>query len=86
VDAFGAELERSLHVVVHHERDAGTHTEISKRPPALDPLGSRHALEPELDERGSAVDRNPRGAEVVDEGVQDHVALARSSSVAGSSA
>ena len=51
----------------------------------LDQLGGREVLQPQLDQRGSPVDRGARDLEVVDESVQDHFSFTRSSSVAGSS-
>src|SRR5438045_5037035 len=72
VDAVSAERDGCLDVVVDDKRHARLGAEIAKRSPRLDPLERRGVLEPKLHERGSPLDRDPRDAEVVDEGVQDH--------------
>src|SRR5262249_57226403 len=75
VDAGRTEHDRSVDVIVDDEGDTGAGTEVAKRLPLLDPLDGRDVLEPQLDECRSALDRDPRDADVVNEGVQDHVVL-----------
>ena len=86
VDAVGSERDRRLDVVVDDERDGGVRAQLPERQALLDQLGGGEVFQAKLDERRAAVDRGARDIEVVDEGVQDHATLARSSRVAGSSA
>jgi hypothetical protein len=80
------EHERRLDVIVHDERDAVTCTEASRCAPALDHVHTRRVLQPPLDDCRAALDGEPRGLQLVYEGVQFHEIFARASSVSGSSA
>ncbi len=80
VDAVGAELERRLDVVVDDEG----RVELPERPPDLDQLRRRRALEAQLDDGRARGDGGLRGREVLDDRVHSH--RMRASSVSGSSA
>ena len=68
VDAVGPELERRLDVVVDDER----RVELPERPPDLDQLRRRRALQAQLDDGRAAGDRGLRGREVLDDRVHSH--------------
>ena len=57
--------------------------ELAKRSPDLDELPRRRALDAQLDHGGAARDGRARRLEVLDERVQPHAILARSSSDSG---
>src|SRR6185295_16280496 len=85
VYALGAELERSLHVVVDDERHAEPRAQAPRRPAALDDVDARNVLQAPLHHCGAALDGQPGGFELVDDRVQLHEILVRESSVPGSS-
>ena len=86
VDAVGFQPDRRFHIVIDDERDARACAQVPEQPSLLDQLSGRQPFQSQLDQRRPAVDRGPRDLVVVDQGVQDHVSFARSSSVAGSNA
>ena len=78
--------ERCFDVVIHDERDAVTCTQASRRASPLDHVHAWHVLQTPLHDGRAALDRNPRGLQLVNECVELHEILARASSVSGSSA
>ena len=80
VDAVRAEPQRRLDVVVHHEE----RVELGEALARVDELVRARALAPQLHDGGAALDRGPRGREVLDDRVQPHESLARESSFFGS--
>src|SRR3954454_20823205 len=85
VHPFGAELERSLNVVVDDECHAGAGAQAPRRPPALDDVDLLNVLQAPLHHRGATVDCQSGGFELVHDRVQLHEILVRESSVSGSS-
>ena len=88
MNTVGPQEERSLHVVVDDEWDAVARAEASRRTSSLDDVEPGNVLQAPLNHGRATLDGKPRRLELVDDRVQLHAAamLARSSSVAGSSA
>jgi hypothetical protein len=85
VHPFGAEHQRSLHVVVDDERHAEAGAQAPRRPAALDDVDARNVLQAPLHHCGAAVDGQSCGFELVHDRVQLHEIRVRESSVSGSS-
>src|SRR5438105_15629429 len=82
MDAVRGEPDRGLHVVVHDER----HRQLAEGPADFDELVGRRTFAAELHDGGASRDRDLRRLEVLDDRVQPHSTLARTSSVSGSRA